>query len=145
MSTRRRPASAGARPYGRNAHAIPVTIVTGAGQIDQETAGAVHIKLDPDTHDHDGGACFVCAARGDVRALLFDLYERARLGLAEPFDSVVVDATGVPDVQRTVDALIPGASPAFGLRDHAVARNFALKAVIGSPPETKDFAASRRP
>jgi hypothetical protein len=50
--------------------------------------------------------------------------------MVEPFVRVVVDATEAPDKAAVADAIVPGRLPAFGLRDHAVARNFHLAEVI---------------
>jgi hypothetical protein len=77
-------------------------------------------------HDHDGAECLVCNTRGNVRVRLFDLLEQARTGAIPAFRTVVVDARAARDPQAVVDALIPGKLPAFGLRDHAVARSFRL-------------------
>ena len=56
--------------------------------------------------------------------------EKVRLGMVEPFVRVVVDASEVSDKDAVADALVPGRLPAFGLRDHAVARNFHLAEVV---------------
>ncbi|WP_108459415.1 hypothetical protein [Devosia naphthalenivorans] len=109
------------------AEPIPVKLVTEVGHL---------LTLDPDTallrlpansgHGHqDGEQCIACAARTDVRALLFDLWEGARQGLRPAFKSVVVDATAVADQGRVVAALT-GKLPAQALRDHTVARLFYL-------------------
>ena len=106
---------------------IPVKLVTEAGHL---------LTLGPDTallrlpansgHGHqDGEQCIACAARTDVRALLFDLWEGARQGLRPAFKSVVVDASAVTDQSRVVAALT-GRLPAQALRDHTVARLFYL-------------------
>ena len=126
-----------ASPYQRRAEPIPVTVVTGARQVDDVLAApgnrqAAVIRMEPPEHDHGFGAeCLACAARGDVRAMLFDLLEGARLGLREPFTGVIVDATALPDAAEVVDRIVPGKLPAFGLRDHAVAKNFRLERVVG--------------
>ncbi len=65
-----------------------------------------------------------------MRVLLFELQEKVRLGMAEPFLRVVVDATDVTDREAVADAIVPGKLPAFGLRDLTVARNFHLAEVV---------------
>ena len=59
-----------------------------------------------------------------------ELQEKLSRGMVEPFIRVVVDATDAPDAAAVADALVPGRLPAFGLRDHAVARNFHLKELL---------------
>ena len=117
-------------PYQRNAQSIPVTLLTVPGPDQDRNLHTALLRLDPATHDHGGGECLVCSARGDVRALLFDLQERARLGLVPAFSAVTIDASGIENPEKIIKDLTPGASPAFGLRDHAVARNFYLAAVV---------------
>jgi hypothetical protein len=82
-------------------------------------------------HDHSGAECIVCSTRGNVRALLFELQEKARLGMIPAFSAVIIDARTSSDAAAIVDGLIPGKLPAFGLRDHAVARNFRLAEAVG--------------
>lgn len=115
-----------AAPYGRLAKSIPVTVVAGEDAVVRPAVGVAIVRMEPPDHEHaDGAPCVACAAHGDVRTLLFDLLERARLGLVPAFEAVVVDARG-SDLQTVIDRLVPGRQPAFGLRDHAVARNFHL-------------------
>ncbi|MDB5505815.1 MAG: putative GTPase family [Devosia sp.] len=127
-----------ASPYAVRQHSVPVTIVSGPGaaqSVDRLLAipgnrQAAIIRIEPPAHDHSGGgACLVCTTRGDIRALLFDLQEAARLGLREPFTAVIVDATAA-DANDLAERLIPGRQPAFGLRDHTVARNFHLGEIV---------------
>jgi len=119
-----------ATPYQRRARSVPVIVVTGGDTL-PPVAGARMLTLPAASeHDHSGGECLACATRGDVRALLFELQERVRLGFDTDCAAVVVDARGVENPQDVVDRLIPGKLPAFGLRDHAVARNFHLATVI---------------
>jgi len=89
------------------------------------------VRLEPPLHAHEAGAaCIACESRGNVRVLLFELQELVSRGMAEPFIRVVVDASEAPDQAAVADALVPGRLPAFGLRDHAVARNFHLEEII---------------
>jgi len=77
-----------------------------------------------------GSECVACAARGDIRALLFDLLQRSREMGSDPLLSVVVDASQLSEVKPVIDRLQAGVVPAFGLRDHTVARSFHLSRVI---------------
>lgn len=111
-------------PFARLADPIPVTVVDVAPA--KLPPGTALLRLMPPLHEHAPGAeCPACASRGNVRVLLFELQEKQRLGLAEPFDSVVVEA-GAADLEAIREALVPGRQPAFGLRDHAVLKNFRL-------------------
>ena len=119
-------------PFGRRERSVPVTVVTDKAALarfgGRDTAV---VKLDPPLHVHEPGTeCIACESRGNVRVLLFELQEKVRLGMAEPFVRVVVDATDAPDPATVADALVPGKLPAFGLRDHTVARNFHLEEII---------------
>ena len=112
-------------PFAAAGQVIPVTVVT-SGPL-PSIPGAALVTIEPESsHDHRGAECLVCATRGNVRVLLFELLEQARLGAAPDFTSVVVDARQAPDPQAVADALVPGRLPAFGLRDHTVARSFRL-------------------
>jgi len=114
-------------PFQRLARSIPVVVVTGPGTALPVEAGAVVVEIEPAGHDHAAGEeCLACASRGDVRVMLFELLERSRQGLVSPFSKVIVDARRSPSPQDVVDRLVPGRQPAFGLRDHTVARNFHL-------------------
>jgi hypothetical protein len=119
-------------PYQRNAKSTPVTVVTGTDGALPVIDGAATILMTDADHPHDGAECIVCSMRGNVRALLFELQERARFGLSPGFSAVIIDARSTSDTAAIIDGLIPGKLPAFGLRDHAVARNFHLAEVIGA-------------
>ena len=115
-------------PFASLAQPIPVTVtrtpVTGT-----TTDGIAVLRLQPPAHDHAPGTdCVACAARTDIRALLFDLLQSARQGQRPPFTRVVVDASALPDPSVVTDRLLPGRVPALGLRDHTVARSFRLVA-----------------
>ena len=119
-------------PYARRERSVPVTVVTDKAALarfgGRDTA-VVH--LDPPLHTHEPGTeCIACESRGNVRVLLFELQEKLSRGMVEPFVRVVVDATEAPDAAAVADALVPGRLPAFGLRDHAVARNFHLAELL---------------
>ena len=119
-------------PFARREKSVPVTVVSHrealGGLGGRDTAV---VRLDAPLHAHAPGTeCIACESRGNVRVLLFELREKVRMGMAEPFLRVVVDATEATDLAAVTDALIPGKLPAFGLRDHAVARNFYLAEVL---------------
>jgi len=119
-------------PYARRASSVPVSVVTDAKALarfgGRDTAV---VRLDPPLHAHAPGTeCIACEARGNVRVLLFELQEKLRLGMVEPFVRVAVDATTIEDPRAIADALVPGRLPAFGLRDHAVAKNFHLAEIV---------------
>ncbi|MDB5539334.1 MAG: putative GTPase family [Devosia sp.] len=119
-------------PFARRDRSVPVTVVTDKAVLSRfggrDTAV---VRLDAPLHAHEPGTeCIACESHGNVRVLLFELQEKVRLGMAEPFVRVVVDASEVTDVTAVADALVPGKLPAFGLRDHAVARNFHLADVL---------------
>lgn len=119
-------------PYARRSHSVPVTVVTDRVALSRfggrDTAV---VRLDTPLHAHEPGTeCVACESRGNVRVLLFELQEKLNRGMVEPFVRVVVDATDAPDARAVADAIVPGRLPAFGLRDHAVARNFHLEEVI---------------
>ncbi|MEQ1900650.1 MAG: hypothetical protein ABL866_07935 [Devosia sp.] len=115
-------------PFEPAATSIPVTVVThGVATVDP---GARLLHLEPALHDHQpGDECVACAARGDIRALLFDLLQSSRQD-RRPLTAVVVDASEIRDAQAVIDRLERGKVPAFGLRDHTVARSFHLSRVI---------------
>ena len=118
-------------PYDSTSASIPVTVVTNAGALLSTEHGAAHIRLEPALHEHEPGTeCIACAARADIRALLFDLLQRSRRPGENPVLSVVVDASGLRDPRPVIDRLATGVVPAFGLRDHTVARSFHLSRVV---------------
>jgi hypothetical protein len=118
-------------PFDSASASIPVTIVTRRDALPVAEPGVARIHLDPALHEHPPGSeCVACAARGDIRALLFDLLQRSRQPGENPVLSVVVDASDLPDHRPIVDRLEKGTVPAFGLRDHTVARSFHLSRVL---------------
>lgn len=106
---------------------IPVTLIARPGQFVPLDADTALIRLPANSsHGHsDGEVCVACAARTDVRTLLFNLLEEVKQGLRPEFRHVVVDASAVAD-QAQVVAALTGKLPAQALRDHAVARTFYL-------------------
>lgn len=117
-------------PFDKAGSSIPVTVVTtGGAEKYADKAGRV-VRLEPALHEHAPGTeCVACAARGDIRAMLFDLLQEARAE-GRPLTSVVVDASALKDARPIIDRLEAGVVPAFGLRDHTVARSFHLSRVI---------------
>jgi hypothetical protein len=119
--------SGAAAPFAAARRAIPVTIVTD-GELPQ-LDGASLITIEPSSgHDHSGAECLVCSTRGNIRVLLFELLEQRRFAGADVPAAVIVDARQAGDPQTIVDALVPGRTPAFGLRDHTVLKSFRLDA-----------------
>ena len=115
-------------PFDPLPASVPVTIVA-HGPVPSDP-GARVLHLEPALHAHQpGDECVACAARGDIRAILFDLIQSSR-GDLRPLTAVVVDATDLKDAQPVIDRLERGKLPAFGLRDHTVARSFHLERVI---------------
>jgi hypothetical protein len=118
-------------PFDKASSSIPVTVVTTPDAKSYADPGAAMIHLEPALHEHEAGnECVACAARGDIRALLFDLLQKSRLPGENPLLSVVVDASELRDAKPVIDRLEKGVVPAFGLRDHTVARSFHLSRVI---------------
>lgn len=74
--------------------------------------------------------CMCCSAGSDVRASLYDLHALARMRLSRPFARAVVETTGLADPAPVINQLIPGGTPAVGLRDYTVARTFELAGVV---------------
>lgn len=146
-------------PFASLPQPIPVT-VTSTPVAGTTAEGIAVIRMAPARHDHDdapGTGCVSCAAQTDIRALLFDLLQSALQGHRPPFTRVVVDASALPDVTAVTDRLVPGKVPALGLRDHTVARSFALhdaadhrqlvdqpKQPAGRKPEPETSSAPRR-
>ncbi|WP_245417925.1 CobW family GTP-binding protein [Cohaesibacter celericrescens] len=74
--------------------------------------------------------CLCCTALSDVRTSLYELYEACRKKEIPDFKRVVIETTGLADPAPIINSLIPGGAPAFGMRDHIVARAFQLTGVI---------------
>lgn len=117
-------------PFDRAVISIPVTVVTHHEALAAVDPTVVRLTLERPLHEHDaGGECVACAARGDVRAMLFDLLQSARAD-GRTLSAVIVDATAVDDARPVIDRIARGVVPAFGLRDHTVARSFHLDTVL---------------
>jgi G3E family GTPase len=115
-------------PFDPLPASVPVTIITHGPVPADPSARLLH--LDAALHEHEpGDECVACAARGDIRAMLFDLLQSSRSD-RRPITSVLVDATDLKDPQPVIDRVERGKLPAFGLRDHTVARSFHLAKVV---------------
>lgn len=73
--------------------------------------------------------CLCCTIGSDIRSTLYEMHELAAGGDAS-FSRVIVETTGLADPAPLVNQLIPGGTPAMGLRDHVVARHFELAGVV---------------
>ncbi|MBK0023952.1 GTP-binding protein [Ochrobactrum sp. S46] len=76
--------------------------------------------------------CICCTATSDVRASLFELHSAIVAGEISDINRVVIETTGLADPAPIINSLIPGGAPAFGLRDHIVARHFFLAGVVAT-------------
>lgn len=73
--------------------------------------------------------CLCCTAGSDIRASIAELHDAAKAAGRLPLDRVVIETTGLADMAPVVNQLVAGAVPAFGLRDHTVARHYRLAGV----------------
>ncbi|WP_105385236.1 CobW family GTP-binding protein [Neorhizobium alkalisoli] len=74
--------------------------------------------------------CICCTATSDIRSSLSELHEARLRGEIPPVSRVVIETTGLADPAPIINSIIPGGSPALGLRDHVVARHFHLARVV---------------
>ena len=74
--------------------------------------------------------CICCTATSDIRSSLSELHEARLRGDIPPVSRVVIETTGLADPAPIINSIIPGGSPAMGLRDHVVARHFHLARVV---------------
>ncbi|MCF3934902.1 GTP-binding protein [Acuticoccus sp. M5D2P5] len=74
--------------------------------------------------------CLCCTAGSDIRASIAELHDAAaKLGRL-PLRRVIVETTGLANPAPVINQLVAGAVPAFGLRDHVVARHYRLAGVV---------------
>jgi hypothetical protein len=102
---------------------VPVQVVSGLYAL---SPGDELVRLAAPLHDHAGDPCVACAAIGDVRVALYELLESRRLTKQPMPTRVVVDISAVPGDEELTRDRISGKAPATALRDHVVARSFAL-------------------
>lgn len=76
--------------------------------------------------------CICCTAKSDIRNSLSELHEARLRGEIPPVSRVVIETTGLADPAPIINSIIPGGSPAMGLRDHVVARHFHLARVVAT-------------
>jgi G3E family GTPase len=75
--------------------------------------------------------CICCTMGSDVRSSLHELLDTEKRMLEEGrIERVVIETTGLADLAPVINQLIPGGAPAFGLRDHIVARRFHLAGCV---------------
>ena len=74
--------------------------------------------------------CICCTAGSDIRTSLYELHEAAARDGRLAFSRVIVETTGLADPAPLINQLVPGYAPAFGLRDHVVARRFRLAGFV---------------
>ncbi|MEM6848232.1 MAG: GTP-binding protein [Pseudomonadota bacterium] len=74
--------------------------------------------------------CICCTIGGDIRAAVSEMHEAAQKLGRLPLPQVIVETTGMADPAPVVNQLVAGAVPAYGLRDHIVARNYRLAGVV---------------
>jgi G3E family GTPase len=73
--------------------------------------------------------CLCCMIGSDIRSTLHELHILAAAGEISLY-RVIIETTGLADPAPLVNQLMAGGSPAIGLRDHLVARNFELAGVV---------------
>ncbi|QND69822.1 CobW family GTP-binding protein [Tardiphaga robiniae] len=74
--------------------------------------------------------CICCSYGSDIRSSLHELLDVENRMNGARLARVVVETTGLVDLAPVVNQLIPGGAPAFGLRDHVVARRFHMAGCI---------------
>jgi G3E family GTPase len=74
--------------------------------------------------------CICCTATSDIRTSLYELHQAFLEGMMPEISRVVIETTGLADPAPIINSLIPGGTPATGLRDHIVARHFHLAGVV---------------
>lgn len=74
--------------------------------------------------------CICCTVGSDVRSSLAELLDAVRTGATPAFSRVVIETTGLADLAPVINQIVPGATPAAGLRDHVVGRAFRLGGVV---------------
>lgn len=88
------------------------------------------VRTGSETYFRTTTGCICCTATSDIRASLHELHEAWMRSEILPFQRVVIETTGLADPAPIINSIIPGGSPAMGLRDHVVARHFHLARVV---------------
>ncbi|MDE3813327.1 GTP-binding protein [Sinorhizobium meliloti] len=88
------------------------------------------VRKGSETYFRTTTGCICCTATSDIRSSLSDLHEARLRGDIPPVSRVVIETTGLADPAPIINSIIPGGSPAMGLRDHVVARHFHLARVV---------------
>lgn len=88
------------------------------------------VRKGSETYFRTTTGCICCTATSDVRSSLSELHEARLRGDIPPVSRVVIETTGLADPAPIINSIIPGGSPAMGLRDHVVARHFHLACVV---------------
>jgi G3E family GTPase len=88
------------------------------------------VRKGSETYFRTTTGCICCAATSDIRSSLSELHEARLRGDIPPVSRVVIETTGLADPAPIINSIIPGGSPAMGLRDHVVARHFHLARVV---------------
>lgn len=88
------------------------------------------VRTGSETYFRTTTGCICCTASSDIRSSLADLHDAGIRGETPPVARVVIETTGLADPAPIINSIIPGGSPATGLRDHVVARHFYLARVM---------------
>lgn len=88
------------------------------------------VRKGSETYFRTTTGCICCTATSDIRSSLSQLHEARLRGDIPSVSRVVIETTGLADPAPIINSIIPGGSPAVGLRDHVVARHFHLARVV---------------
>lgn len=88
------------------------------------------VRTGSETYFRTTTGCICCTATSNMRSSLSELHEARLRGEIPPVSRVVIETTGLADPAPIINSVIPGGSPAVGLRDHVVARHFHLARVV---------------
>ncbi|SES46907.1 GTPase, G3E family [Rhizobium sp. NFR03] len=88
------------------------------------------VRTGSETYFRTTTGCICCTATSDIRSSLSELHDARIRGDIPPVARVVIETTGLADPAPIINSIIPGGSPAIGLRDHVVARHFRLAGVL---------------
>lgn len=88
------------------------------------------VRKGSETYFRTTTGCICCTATSDIRSSLSELHEARLRGDIPHVAQVVIETTGLADPAPIINSIIPGGSPAMGLRDHVVAGHFHLARVV---------------